>query len=305
VPQVAAEEMWEGMHRGLLRAATEGHYRRYWNGPSHSDDIERQIAIVEKQLAFSPKGLVLAPDHASALISTVVEAQKRHIPVVLMESELAIPMGAGVVTVETDNQRAGAMAADYIARALEHKGSVVMVGINPADTSNFSRAEAFQQSLFARYPQVHLVDRRFSGASIDETEVDIEQALDQHPDLNAILASNVTSTRAAQIVLARQHLTGKVLLVGFDQDRDIEDMVRHGEVDAIVAQDSDQIGYLAGRAIIDMNAGRPVAPRTLIEPHLFTRTNIDSTEAQRILVTYSGWDTSLCTFCRARSNDSQ
>lgn len=302
VPQVTAEEMWEGMHAGLLKAVTESHFSRYWNGPTHSDDVERQIAIIDRQLSHSPAGLAVAPDNASSLISIVSKARQEGIPVVLMESELAIPMGAGVAIVETDNALAGRMAADEIGSSLSGRGSVAVVGVNPFVTSNLSRADAFEREIKSRYPAIRLVAKSFSGSSIAETEEGIEQVLDRNPDLNAILACGVSSTRAAHAILARRNQVHEIVLVGFDQDRDLENLVRRGELNAIVAQDTYRIGYLSGRTLVDMRDGKSVAERTLVAPWLFTKNNIDSPDAQRILVTYSGWDKTLCTYCTEASD---
>jgi ribose transport system substrate-binding protein len=297
VPQTGAEEMWEGMHRGLMQAVSEHGYRRYWNGPTQEHDIDRQIDIVEKHLTPTPQGLVLAPANASSLITTVAEAQQKHIPVVLMESELAIPMGHNVVVVESNNAHAGQMGADFIANATHGHAAIAIVGIDPSSTSNLTRTTAFEQQVQERYPTMRIVEKHFSDLTIESSELQFEHTLANHPEINAIFSVSLNSTRASAAVLMRRHLKDKILLVGCNQDRDIEDLVRQHEVDALIAQDVFKIGYLSALAIVDMNAGRSVPAHTEVEPHLFNAANIDSTEAQHVLVTYSGWDTFLCTTC--------
>lgn len=117
----------------------------------------------------------------------------------------------------------------------------------------------------------------------------MEQILDEHPHVRGVFAASLSSTRAARDVMSRRGLSGKVLLVGCDQDRDVEELLRDGEVDAIVAQDAFQIGYRAALELIDMDQGRGVPAQTLIEPHLFTRADIDSGAGQYVLVNYTGW----------------
>ena len=304
VPQVAAEEMWEGMHAGLLRGATEAGYRRYWNGPTHQDDVQRQIAIVERQLARSPHGLALAPGHASMLVPVIREAQQLHIPVVLMESQLTTPMGDGVVSVSTDNRRSGELAADYLSRHLSRGAEVAMLGVDPAISSNYTRSLAFQEAITGA-SQLRLVDRSFGDSSLEENEAAMEQMLREHPMLRAVFAGSLSATRAAHNVLARQRGPRRILIVGCDQDRDVEELVRNGEIDAIVAQNSYEIGYRSAQMLAAMDQGRRVPEQTLLAPHLFSRDTIDSSEAHRILVNYTGWTQQLCTFCLARPSSAQ
>ncbi len=55
-------------------------------GPSREDDLPRQIQIVNNAVARGVIGLVLAPDHAVALLSPVQAAIAQGIPTVIVSS---------------------------------------------------------------------------------------------------------------------------------------------------------------------------------------------------------------------------
>lgn len=105
IPQTTAQEIWESEHAGAARAASESGWSIYWNGPSREDDFTRQIQIVNQEIERRVDGLVLAPDHAVALISPVRNALAHNIPCVVVSSPLGISPGGMLSYVLNDEAR--------------------------------------------------------------------------------------------------------------------------------------------------------------------------------------------------------
>jgi hypothetical protein len=89
-------ELWEAAHAGAEAAGGETGLHIYWNAPTREDDVERQIALMEKAIENQDAGLVLAPAQYLALVGPVREALSAHVPTVVIRSPLPIPSGQGL-----------------------------------------------------------------------------------------------------------------------------------------------------------------------------------------------------------------
>ena len=147
VPETTAQELWESEHAGAAHAAYELGLDIYWNGPSREDDLPKQIQIVNNAIARGVNGLVLAPDHAVALISPVRAAIAHGIPTVIVSSPLGTFSDQDVMFVVNDSETAGAMAADRAAKYLSAKDAVAVFGVNPNLLGSIQTADSRCMSL--------------------------------------------------------------------------------------------------------------------------------------------------------------
>jgi len=150
------------MHVGAEIAAQNTGLNVYWNAPTREDDIQGQIALLEKVVAGGYKGLVLAPDHALALITPVRLALSQGLPTVIVGSPLPIPAGGKLSYILNDDEEAGRMAGQYVAELLQNKGSVIVLGIDPDIAGIMIRARSLEKTL-QDYPSIRIVDKRIGA----------------------------------------------------------------------------------------------------------------------------------------------
>src|SRR5579871_5333037 len=93
IPRTAGIALWEPVHGGAERASVNSGLKVYWNAPTREDDVQAQIALVERVIDRKYAGLVLAPDHSLALISPVLRALSMGTPTAVIGSPLPIPAG--------------------------------------------------------------------------------------------------------------------------------------------------------------------------------------------------------------------
>ena len=279
IPRTSGTFLWEPMHVGAEIAAQNTGLNVYWNAPTREDDIQGQIALLEKVVARGYKGLILAPDHALALITPVRLALSHGLPTVIVGSPLPIPADGKLSYILNDDEEAGRMAAKYLADILQNKGSVIVLGIDPDIAGIMIRARSLEKSL-QDYPSIKIVDKRIGAFNTPYDQQIAEECLRQHPDVTAIVALTSTSTRGSSIAIS--HAEHKIHLVGFD---DLDDLrpLRDGKVDAIITQNSRQIGFQAVTSLAAQFQGKVVPGETKIPPVLLTSKNLDSPETQRLL----------------------
>ncbi|HEY2511252.1 MAG TPA: substrate-binding domain-containing protein, partial [Polyangiaceae bacterium] len=125
IPKGTTHEFWKSVHAGAVKAAGEAHVDIVWKGPLKEDDLKSQIDLVDSFVAQGVSGIVLAPLSDTALRRSVKGAKDAKIPVVIFDSDLQGEDHASFVA--TDNDAAGKLAGEEMARLLGDKGNVVVL----------------------------------------------------------------------------------------------------------------------------------------------------------------------------------
>jgi ribose transport system substrate-binding protein len=281
IPRTSGTLLWEPAHIGAEIAAHKIQTKVYWNAPTREDDVQGQIALLERVIDRSYVGIVLAPDQALALISPVRRALSKGIPTVVIGSPLAIPPGGKLTYILNDDEQAGKMAAARIARLLHGKGLVAILGIDPDITGVMIRGRSLERALTQNYPEIRIVEKHMGSFNVPYEQQIAEETLRENPNLNAIVALTSASTRGACSALARIHQIHPVKLVGFD-DPDIRGPLHNDKLDSLIVQNSPEMGRRAIEAIAAQLQGKSVPPEIKLRPTLVTRENVDSAEVREI-----------------------
>ena len=283
IPRTTGSRLWESLHKGAEAAGRQTGFHIYWNAPTREDDIERQVALVERVIDDRPAGLVLAPDHDLALVGPVRHAMSRQIPTVIISSSLPIPPGQGLSYILNDDQEMGRLAAMQVGKVLKGKGTVGIVGLATTAMNIMIRARAFEDTLSGNFPQVSIVAREGGSPNIAELHQIAREMLLNYPHLDAILALDNVATMGSLEQLRVQGKVGSIKLIGCDQDTELMFFLRQGEVDSIIIQNTNEMGLLAVRWIAARVRGEAVPDKVELQPVLVNKSNIDTPEIQRLL----------------------
>jgi len=283
IPETTAQELSESEHAGAEKAARALNWNVYWNGPSREDDFPQQIHLVYEAIDRNVAGLVLSPDHAVALISPVRSALAHGIPTVIAGSPLGTSPGGNLVFVVNDDAATGRLAAERASLYLKPNDTVAVLGIGPNILASIERADAFEASLRERLPKIHIIEGRSISFSVAEAEESVAQTIRSVPGLRVIVTLNINQTRAAMQALGSSKSAGKIILIGCDQDLDLMLHLRLGDIDSLIAENSQEMGYEAVQIIHQKLLGEHTGSRFVVEPVLVTRQNIDSAEVQQVL----------------------
>ncbi len=135
-------------------------------------------------------------------------------------------------------------------------GNVVII---QGDVGNDNAHNIHQGNLdgLAKYPQVTVVlDQPSEMWSREKAQNIAEDALVQHDnDIQAIIAANDDMAGGVAQALASKDLTGKVILVGGDGDRDAMDRINNGSQDATVLQSFIELPELALKIAVGLARG--------------------------------------------------
>lgn len=281
IPRTCGTALWEPEHAGVAAVARERGFDIYWNAPMRDDDIQAQIALIDKSLERGYAGIIVSPIETLPMRTPIQRVLAQGVPVVVVGTQLGFPPGPKLSYVLSDEQAAGEMAARRIGSILGGKGSIAILGINPQLTSNVERERSLEVTLAREFPDIHVAVRQFGLSSVPQEQEAAEELLAKDEKMDAVVALSLESTRGAYYALVEFGKAGVIKLVGFDQD--LIPPVRNGGIDSVVVQNTYEMGSLAMDLIDRALQGQGGARVLEVPPVLMTRENVDSAQIRQIL----------------------
>lgn len=279
IPQTEGTTLWDSAHTGAEAAADAAGVFVYWDAPMREDDVEAQIALVDRVVDAHFQGLILAPDQALSLITPVRRAMARGIPTVIIGSPLLIPAGGNLSYILNDDEEGARLAAERVARLLNGRGTVALLGINPDVRGIMVRARAFEQALARDYPGIRIVEKRMGSFNVPHEQQVAEDTLRANPNLDVIVALMSTSIDGALFALNTTAENHPVRVIGFD-DGGLPPFAQNKSLDCVIQEDTRAMGQHAIEHIHAHLQGKFVPPIIRIHPKLITRENIQTPEVR-------------------------
>ena len=284
IPKGTTHPFWKTVEAGARKAAEEDGVQINWRGPLSENDRAQQIAVVQQFVGSKVSGIVLAPLDATALVTPVRNANNAGIPVVIMDSSLKGEAGKEFVSfVATDNRKGGELGGEELARLLDGKGKVVLLRYIEGSASTNDREEGFL-SVMKKFPGIEVtVSNRYAGPSISTAQDASLNLIDKIREADGIFCPNDPSTQGMLLALRQNGLAGKKKFIGFDSSDRLLAALKHGDINAIVAQNPYKMGYLAVKTVVAAIRGEKFEQRVDTGCELVTKDNLDTPAVQAIL----------------------
>lgn len=283
IPQTEVTSIWEDAHGAALDSARSTGTVIDWKAPMREDDIEAQIALVDRVVNGNYQGLILAPNQAVSLISPVRRAIARGIRTAIIGSPLRVPAQGNLIYVLNDDVESGRLAARRVASRLNGHGNVAMLGINPDMAGVMIRARAFEESLNENYPGVRIVERRMGTFSVSHEQQVAEDSIRDHRDLNMVVALMPSSVEGSLAALKALRIRHTIKVIGFDSavplSFNIETFAvpdQEDDLDCVIQQNTRAITQRAFELIQASLHNQMVPSVSTISPVLITRESIQS-----------------------------
>lgn len=274
IPRTCGTWLWEPEHTGVMTEAPRHGLYVYWNAPMRQDDVQGQIEILENATRRKMVGVIISPIEDLPLRTPLNRIIDAGTPVVVVGTDLGLAPQKHLAYVLNDETAAGQLAARRLGQMLRGKGTVAILGINKKLSSTAERARSIENTFTSEFPGIDVTFRSLALPTVSQEQQVAEQMLARgtHPD--AIIALSEYATRGAFFALIESNLVRTIHLVGFDQNELAP--IRTGEIDAVVIQDTDEMGRVAMKLVAQELEGAPSQSRVVVEPELVTPESIDS-----------------------------
>jgi ribose transport system substrate-binding protein len=285
IPKGTTHEFWKSVHAGAVKAARELDVDIVWKGPLKEDDLKAQIDVVNTFVAQGVSGIVLAPLNDAALRAPVKAATASKIPVVVFDSDLQ--GDSHVSFVATDNQAAGKLAADHMAKVVVGKGNVVVLRYQEASASTMNREKGFLDGLKAAPDLTVVSDNQYAGATTETAMTKSESLLMAQKvaagNVQGIFTPNESTTFGMLQALKKTGLAGKVKFVGFDSSDKLVTALEEGDIHGLVVQNPMNMGYVAVKTMVEHLRGKPVDKRIDTGAQLVTKDNLEDPKVKEVI----------------------
>ena len=277
---------WDAAQEGMKKASEELGVTYKAQGPNSESDIADQVNMINTAIASNPVGLGLAACDTSSVTDALKTCAEKGIPVVTFDTGIAdAPEGSVVCEVCTDNNQAGAVAAENMYNSIKDvvkdaEGQVVIGEVNQDATAQNiqQRGTGFINKMIellqADGKTVAVSGNEFyvnaaEGADADAKDADVviqvavpaqttvelcsteAQAILSQENCIAIFGSNQVSAEGVLAansnlnVLGSDAANGDVIGVGFDAGSIIKAAVKDGTLVGAVTQSPLMMGYYA------------------------------------------------------------
>ena len=277
---------WDAAQEGMKKASEELGVTYKAQGPNSESDIADQVNMINTAIASNPVGLGLAACDTSSVTDALKTCAEKGIPVVTFDTGIAdAPEGSVVCEVCTDNNQAGAVAAENMYNSIKDvvkdaEGQVVIGEVNQDATAQNiqQRGTGFINKMIellqADGKTVAVSGNEFyvnaaEGADADAKDADVviqvavpaqttvelcsteAQAILSQENCIAVFGSNqvsaegVLAANANLNVLGSDPANGDVVGVGFDAGSIIKAAVKDGTLVGAVTQSPLMMGYYA------------------------------------------------------------
>ncbi len=284
IPKGTTHVFWKSVEKGAKDAGEELDVSIIWKGPLKENDRAQQIQVVQQFITQGVDGIVLAPLDFRALAGSVSDAMDRDIPVVIFDSALEGEAGEDFISfVATNNRSGGRLGGEHLAEILGGEGNVVLLRYLVGSASTSAREEGFLEAVGEKPGMGVLVDNRYAGPTAGEAKTQALNMIDQVRRADGIFCSNESATYGMLLALRQERLAGDVKFVGFDASPPLVQALVDGEIDALVVQDPEKMGYMAVSALVRHLNGEEVEPVIDTGAVVVTRDNMNDPDIKRLI----------------------
>jgi len=245
-------------------------------------DLSKQISDVEDMLSQGIDYLVLNPQDPEAGLRIAKSAERKGIPVVVLDS--GIPLSAPVITrVQADNEQNNIMLGEF---AVEHYGSdamnCVLVSGNQGNVVgemrrvNFLRGVIEAQLRKYNQTKLNILSQGWGGWDQQGGLKAMEDLLVAHGDkMNCAFAENDDMALGMILALKASNKLDQVTVFSNDGYKKGLESIKRGELKATVGNNPNQLTERVVEVIAEHAAGETQFPDyTYIKPVLMEQSNV-------------------------------
>lgn len=228
---------WTMVKENINKTASENGFQVESKATDSESDYKKQKEIMQEMIKDKVSAILLAPCSVTELIPDIKEANKKGIPVVLIDTdvdkELLEIENAEVETfVGTDNYAGGKLIGERAVKKTDGKGNVAILNGIIGQIGGEARCKGFEDTV--KSAGMNVVASVATNWSKDDGYNKAKTLLLAYPDLKIIFAAN--DDIAQGVLEAMKELNRNILIETFDtSDETIADINKR-EIDATVNQ---------------------------------------------------------------------
>ncbi|TVR05924.1 MAG: D-ribose ABC transporter substrate-binding protein [Spirochaetaceae bacterium] len=199
----------------------------------HNDDATTQMQQFESLISQGVAAIILDNAGADATVAAVRRARDAGVGVFLVDREIT-QEGIAQAQIVSNNYQGATILAEYFVQLMGERGNYVELTGRDTDTNAHVRSRGYHD-VIDQFAQMRMVAQQTANWSQTEAFRVMETILQQHPDIQGVIAGNDTMALGAQAALLAAGRRD-VIVVGFDGSDDAIQSILRGELKATALQ---------------------------------------------------------------------
>jgi ABC-type sugar transport system substrate-binding protein len=243
-------------------------------------NVAKQVAQMEDLIANKVDVICLVPGTNVTAMAQIDQAIAAGIPVVNVNimSEHAKVLGR----IRSDDYEQGRLQGEFVVKALNGTGNVVMMSGVSGNSAFINRAKGFQEYV-AKHAGIKILSEQWTPNATDRGLKLMEDWSQAFPKIDAVYTgADRLAIGAAQALLAQGKKPGQVVITTVDYNDDTERFVREGWISAAMAQTPVLMGRWGVRVALAALEKRPIPEKLFTPNYVITKDNADKVDISAI-----------------------
>ncbi len=239
----------------------------------HSDAqgrVSLLIAQIEEFIDKKVDVLIIGTNDADAVVPVITKAYRQNIPVIILDR--GINSDEYTAFINSDNIKIGEIAADYIAKRLNGKGSVLLFeGLIKADVTQL-RSKGFF-NIMDKYPDIKII-KRVGNYMRRDTIIEMEKVIKDGIHIDAVFAQSDSMISGVRSVLLLNNINpSSIITIGCDYTSEAQQAIKKGTQTGSVLFPLG--GKESAKIALDIIDGKSVPKHISIPVKLVTEKNVE------------------------------
>jgi ribose transport system substrate-binding protein len=261
------QPFWTAMGKFSEMAASERKIT-YLDLTPETASVEEQIASLNLAIDQKVGGIIIGANSPQSLMTVLDRAYEAHIPVVAIDTAVKSP--AIVSLIATDNLESARLAGDYIVKATNASGTVLILCGEKTHPNSIARETGVKEKAESAGMQVIVY---YTDWQAEKAYLFASEELSKPNNITAIFSCTdpgiLSAMRAAELNNRKD-----IILVGFDGLQEVFlEIANGGRISATVAQPIKQMAREGIETVLDYLDNKMVKSEKLIPGIIVTKEN--------------------------------
>jgi len=275
IMKAISNPFFKTMAEGATSAARKLDVQLSRQSVTKETDFEQQAQLVRDCIAQNVSAIIIAPADSKAIVSPLLEAQKKNIPIINIDNRIdaatAQAAGLKVLTfIGPDNAAGAEKSTDYLIKRIGGKGRIAMLegirGVNNAE----QRKVGFLRAVAKTNGAVTVAATDTAEWATDMAKTKMEGFLTRFPDLVGVFCANDNMAFGAIAAIQSAGKTGKVHVTAYDNLTAAQENILAGKMDATIDQHPDLMGAMGLEYALKAIRGEAFPPEIPVPTDLIT-----------------------------------
>ena len=241
MPKLVGIDYYDAVKHGVDEAGRElSSIQVIWSGPSQ-DQVEKQIEMIEKIIPTRPHMIAVAANDPVAIVPVLKKASDAGIHIMSWDGDTKF-REFFVNLVNFDEF--GAQIVEAIREEVGPKADIALITTSFSAPNQSSWINAIKKHIYARYPDLKILDIRPAGESTEEAYRVTEAYLKDFPSLKGIIVLGAPNVPGAAKAVKDAGMAGRVAVVGNSTPNLMRGYIKDGTVKKVLLWNAPDHGYL-------------------------------------------------------------